>query len=253
MITKDISWEDKQRLALSRLIQYDWKSSEVKQNILNGDLHQFPILPLDVKLSQQDCLEVCKIFENNNSMTHNVCTTDKLIHLNKNKKLTLYGPNLENYAKFHRSTSTCNSWEELDNDLSDINFYWHYEIEGLKRLVEDLGIKTLYTIEFRTILPNNIERCHTDHENKNLFKGLHNRLYLPISWNSASNLAFYGIGDIKIDVGRVYAFNGNAYMHGARNDHNESIRHALIITCNNNTEKYNELLKISQKKFLSWL
>ncbi len=257
--TTDAPAEDKQRLALSRFINYGW--ADTKKRLKSGPMHELPILPLDAKLEAVDCDSIAGIFDIDTSNEPQMKTViqdgqTKLVPdlaLKENKRLTLFGPDSTHYPKVHEATATSHTWQECEQKLQGIDFYWHHRVPALEQLVEALGIKTLYTIEFRTILPMSIQPVHGDHETKSLFNGLKNRLYIPISWNEHSNLAFYGVGNVKIDLGRVYCFNGNAYKHGARNNHPTKIRHALLITANVNSERFDKLLQESYKKFLSWL
>ena len=243
--------EEKLYTGLDRLIKYDWSKSNTKRNILSKDKFDLPILPLDLKVDSSVCDKLANTFDTNRDKIHQICTTTWLP--DKFDKLTLYGPSTEDYPMLHSATASCNSWEEIDQQIQGVDLKWWFDLPEFQQFIETLPFKKIYAVEFRSIPAGKSTSLHMDREPKTVLSGLRNRLYIPITWNEDSVLACYGIGAVKIDVGRVYALNGNGYIHGARNLHKNKTRHAIIVTGNPWCEEYDSIIESSYIKYSDWL
>lgn len=232
---------------LTAFMNTDWSNSAVRKKFQNSSPANLPILPLDFKLSESSISELSTLYDQNLKYTHQICTTTDLP--DTYKKLTIFGPSTnDEYTVFHKSTHTSDSWSILDKKLENIDLNWQLESPNFKKEFSKFPYNKLYAIEFFCKKPGEYSSVHIDRDNPNIFKGVHNRIYVPLDWDNDMEFGCFGIGKFKMEPGRFYALNGNAYIHGAWNLSKTRTAKSIIIVIDPNCKDYNNLINISKIK-----
>lgn len=232
---------------LTKFMKTDWSDSVDLENIKNGAIDDLPILPLDFQLSRSSIKELSDIYDQNQEQSHSICTTTNLP--DTYQKLTIFGPDsLEDYKKFHLSTHTSSSWDEFNDIMDNMDLDWRLPANHLRKEMESFPYKRLYTIEYFCKKPGEYSSVHIDRDNKKLWKGVHNRIYVPLDWDDTMEFGCYGLGKFVMEPGRFYALNGNAYIHGAWNLSPEKTCKSIIVVADNHCQSYDDLVKVSYAK-----
>ena len=244
--------ENYKKYILERFLSVKWSDSE-RQDILNGPRNKLPYLPLDVKIDDASLKAIVEEIEKiHNSKFFYYCESRK-IHTTLpewgpfQEKFVFYGPKTEQYKDFWYRSRDDGSVDQFEKETDWSDYKWRMEIPELKNFVDSLPLKKLYVVESRNSRADGREFVHTDREK--MYKGLHNRIYLPLTWPKGCEFRFTGLGDVLVEPGRPIMLNGNHYHHGTINRSGKR-RLAIIISANVFCKEFDSLLDRSYKKFV---
>ena len=233
---------------LTAFMNTDWTSSDLRKKIADASVDKLPILPLDFKLENNTIQELSNLYEQNISQAHQICTTTNLP--DTYKKLTIFGPKTnDEYTIFHKSTHTSSSWQTLEDSLKSIQLDWQLDAPFFREQFKNFPYNKLYAIEFFCKKPGEYSSVHRDRDNPNIFKGVHNRIYVPLDWDNDMEFGCFGLGRFHMEPGRFYALNGNAYIHGAWNLSKTRTAKSIIIVIDPTCKHYNDMINISYQKY----
>ena len=228
---------------LDRFMNVKWSEQE-RDEVLGLPLYDLPYLPLDIKIPDDDLASIVEKIESIDESNFFFYCQATIMPYNS-EKLVFYGP--DNYKDFWIQTRDALSHEHF-RELSDVdNYKWQIEIPEIEDFVSTIPMNELYMVECRNSKIDGKAYVHRDREK--VYKGLNNRIFVPLTWDDGNRFAVTGLGDIHAEPGRPFVLNGNSWHHGTVNTSGKR-RLAIIISANTHgCTEFDELLKRSYKKF----
>jgi len=240
---EDMTRQDYNKKILDRFMGIQWSEQE-RAETKTLDLHDLPYMPLDIKMSENALSKITQAINGVDSKDFFYFCETKDYPTNM-EKLIFYGPN--NYEEFWRTTRDAISIEDFESTQDFNEYKWQINIPELKDFVQQIPCNRLYMVESRNSQPGGRTPVHIDKEK--MFRGMHNRIWIPLNWPDGNMFKITGLGDVYIEPGRPIMLNGNKFPHATINKGSER-RLALIVSADTRCTEFRDLLARSHEKFL---